>query len=197
MKTIASRLEHLLEKYNISQTELATRAGISQPTIWKILAGRSKKSRELPAIARALGVNLNWLVDGVGTITGNDEGLEALDASKLIRVYEGNEATGRVITSPVRKSEPSWRAYELKSDSMVNVAPTGSIVVVDQAIRPGMNDYVVAHLNGKDSVWRFKESPMDENGLLQSDDPAIPPFSPPESAIIGVVIYIICEFKRS
>lgn len=197
MKTVSERLAYIMDMKQVTQTQLATRAGVSQPTIWKIINGRSKKSRELPAIAQALGVNFAWLVNGTEPITGRENGeAEALDQSKIVPVYDVNGKTGDVITSPVTRSEPDWRAYIMDRDGMVNVAPVGSIVVIDTSKVPGMNDYVVVERHQRVSVWRFKEGVEPDTCLLQSDDPAIPSVNAPLSSVIGPVLFIVNEFRR-
>lgn len=64
--TIAERLKSAREAANLRQEELASRAGVSQGTIANVEGGFRKNPRELLAIARALGVNAEWLKSGNG-----------------------------------------------------------------------------------------------------------------------------------
>ena len=66
MNTLAERLKHAREMANLSQQEVAKRAGISQPTYFKIENGSTLKPRNILEIAHALKVNADWLATGEG-----------------------------------------------------------------------------------------------------------------------------------
>lgn len=57
----AVRLELILDELDISQTRLAEMIEVEQPTISRIITGKSKHSRYLPTIAEKLNISLNWL----------------------------------------------------------------------------------------------------------------------------------------
>ena len=63
--TIGSRVKAARLRSGLTQTELAQAAGCSQQTIVDIEA-RSRTSRFLPAIARALGESVDWFETGDG-----------------------------------------------------------------------------------------------------------------------------------
>ena len=68
MKTLATRLKDRRDELGLTQTELAKRAGLkSQSIIGMLESGEMKNSSHLPAIAKALGVEVLWLQyeDGV------------------------------------------------------------------------------------------------------------------------------------
>lgn len=61
----------------ISQNELSKRSKVPQPTISRILKGDGKKGPEtatLVALSRALGVDFNWLQQGIGSKHGGAGG---------------------------------------------------------------------------------------------------------------------------
>ena len=66
MKTIAERLKDAREAAQLTQPELAARAGVSQGTIGNIESGLRKRPRELLSIAAALNVSPEWLETGKG-----------------------------------------------------------------------------------------------------------------------------------
>lgn len=66
MNTLAERIKYTREIKNLSQNDVATRAGISQPTYFKIESGLTKKPRNILELAQALGVNPTWLATGKG-----------------------------------------------------------------------------------------------------------------------------------
>lgn len=58
---LAARVKGLMEARDISQTELARRAGCSPKSIAVIIQGKVHRSRLLPAIAPVLGVSVAYL----------------------------------------------------------------------------------------------------------------------------------------
>lgn len=57
----AVRLEIALDEAKMTQTELAEKIKVRQPTISRIIDGTTKRSRYLPTIAKVLNKNVNWL----------------------------------------------------------------------------------------------------------------------------------------
>jgi transcriptional regulator with XRE-family HTH domain len=64
MKTIADRLKEA--RGPLSQVEVARRAKVKPGTIGNIESGIRKRPRDLLAIAKAVGVNPEWLATGAG-----------------------------------------------------------------------------------------------------------------------------------
>lgn len=69
MKTLAERVKYARELKDLSQHEIAEKAGISQPTYFKIENGLTQKPRNILDIAQALNVNPQWLATGQGEMT--------------------------------------------------------------------------------------------------------------------------------
>lgn len=69
MKTLADRLNQRMAEIDMTQDRLGELAGVSQTTIFKLCAGKSKETRKLLAIADALGVSPKWLQSGEGPMT--------------------------------------------------------------------------------------------------------------------------------
>lgn len=64
LNSLPDRIKFARKKLNISQTDLADIIGVSQGTIGHIESGRSKDSKWIIAIAKALNVTVEWLVYG-------------------------------------------------------------------------------------------------------------------------------------
>lgn len=62
MTKLAETLKRELEAQGMTQQELADAAGTTQPAIYKIVNGKTKKPRILPEIAIALGVTIDYLL---------------------------------------------------------------------------------------------------------------------------------------
>lgn len=63
LPTIGARIASRLEAINMTQSELARRAGISQQSINSLINSKQAGSAYLVPIARALGVSAEWLYD--------------------------------------------------------------------------------------------------------------------------------------
>src|SRR5688572_14990884 len=62
-KTRLDRLHEAMREAGLDQTALGDRVGCTQGAISQILVGRTRQSRLLPDIARALDVSVEWLLD--------------------------------------------------------------------------------------------------------------------------------------
>lgn len=197
MRTLSERIKHAMQHAGVkTQSDLAELAGVSQPTIWKLLKGKTRKSRELPSIARALGVSLDWLSTGDGEMTpGSTLAAPRIDASKLIPVWDENGETDDAITSPTVKAKKHWRAYVIDRNSGISDAPAGTIVIVDTELDPAMHDIVMARVNQKVSAYRFIAG-ADGSGYLSVDDARVPmaPVSP--SDLLGVAIFLVRDLTK-
>lgn len=69
MKTLAERVKYAREQLDLTQQEVAEKAGISQPTYFKIENGLTQKPRNILDIAEALKVNPHWLATGQGEMS--------------------------------------------------------------------------------------------------------------------------------
>ncbi|WP_205191562.1 LexA family transcriptional regulator [Burkholderia sp. LMG 13014] len=67
-KGLATRLQHARMSQNITQAELARRAGVSQSTIANVESGRNAGTKFLVPLADALGVHVRWLLEGRGPV---------------------------------------------------------------------------------------------------------------------------------
>lgn len=68
MKTFAERLQWAMNRAGVTQATLAEKVGISQPSVWKLMNGKTGTSRKLVEIAHALSVTPEWLANGVEPI---------------------------------------------------------------------------------------------------------------------------------
>lgn len=62
--TLSDRLSLAMNLSGVTQGILAERVGVSQPSIWKLVAGKTNSSRKLVEIAHALNVRPEWLATG-------------------------------------------------------------------------------------------------------------------------------------
>lgn len=67
MKTLKERLIWARTQKELSQQQLADKAGVAQSTIGSLEAGTRLTARKITAIANALEVNGRWLAEGMGS----------------------------------------------------------------------------------------------------------------------------------
>ncbi|MEX2986851.1 helix-turn-helix domain-containing protein [Serratia fonticola] len=202
--TLAERLKIAMEAGDFSQASLAEKAGIAQPSIWKIVTGKTQSSAKIVEISTALGVRPEWLAKGVGPMrdgeassgdaaTVFDRG--AIPGLFIVSLWDDQGETTDVVAVPDSIKSATCRAYKLKYDSGYAEAPDGAIIVVDTAEDPGHNDFVYAEVKGQASVYKFTTG--GNNGFLISSEPRVPLIPVGDDAkIIGVVVYLSRSFKR-
>ncbi|KWS96623.1 MULTISPECIES: LexA family protein [Pseudomonas syringae group] len=77
MTNLADRLKIARAHAGLSQGELALKAGIKQPVISQLETGKNAGSSFVVSIAKACGVNAEWLVNGQGGMLPETSGFDA------------------------------------------------------------------------------------------------------------------------
>ncbi|WP_163020137.1 helix-turn-helix domain-containing protein, partial [Pseudomonas viridiflava] len=79
MTTLAHRLKLARAHAKITQRKLAELAGVEQPAISQMESGKTLKSAHLVALAKACGVNADWLATGTGQMSSEPSNVEILE----------------------------------------------------------------------------------------------------------------------
>ncbi|EOG5455988.1 helix-turn-helix domain-containing protein [Cronobacter turicensis] len=198
--TLSQRLEIAMTAGGFSQASLAEAAGVSQPTVWKIVSGRTQSSAKIVDLAKALGVRPEWLAHGVGSM--KSEQVETSNASSI--VYEGTIALplydesekqiGLTIVPEAINPETS-RAYKLNYETGFPELPQGCTIVVDSEENPVNNDFVYAKINGKSSAYRYlTRGPQNYLDVGDSRLGLVPIDERVE--ILGVIVFMARSFRR-
>lgn len=218
MPTVGERIEERLNKLGMSQSELARRVGIKQPTIHALIRGNNTGSKHLHRIAAELETSPAWLVgesEDDSPVTFAPSALEAL-TEKLdlaivpeleigysmgagATIFEQYEQKGVVpfqrawLRSMMRGSISDLFVARGEGDSMQPTILDGDIVLIDTAqkdIRQQDRIWAVAY-GDLGMVKRVRRRP---NGsyLLLSDNATVPPVecADEEMYVIGRVIWI-------
>lgn len=83
METMHDRLERTLDAAGVSLRGVSVAAGLSPAAVGLILSRRGRIELETAsALARALGVSLDWLADGTGPDPDPDAVRAAVDAAR-------------------------------------------------------------------------------------------------------------------
>lgn len=190
MTTYSERLKKAMAHAKITQPALAEKAGVSQQNI-QHLASKGKGSSHTTAIAKALGVNPEWLQTGAGEMmarTHTDIGersaeygikkvplissVQAGDFCESIDNYAPGDAEDWILC-PTNHSDKAY-ALKIEGTSMKPRFLPGEIIVVDpeRAALPGK--FVVAKRDG-DKKTTFKQLMADgDQHYLQALNPDWP-----------------------
>lgn len=126
---IGDTIRERLLSLGMNETELARRSGVSQPTINDLVNGKSKSSKFLPEIARALEMDLSELDPRVKALTAkptpNFLGERDL---KVFAAAEGGPGEMVVSTDPIELVPRPWYLGEVKEGF--------AVVVVGESMEP-------------------------------------------------------------
>ena len=159
--TLGSSVKAYREKANLSQSELAEKAGISQAEVSRIEKGRTQYSRAMPALARALGCTVADLSPDYASEPGGDKSLP------LVPVVEWDALSGDLSEIEHRDfiqismvPHDSFIATVLRDDSADRIAPKGATIVIDTAdidLKPDV-PYLFVH-EGNPMVRYYRRLP--------------------------------------
>lgn len=203
LPTLAARIDYAMKQRGLTQQQLAEAAGTSQTTIQKLCSGKTRESKKLNAIAKALQMSAEWLATGeppaapqlptTAAVIPSDEAATVLGKAGRKLPVIGSIAAGAwceaVALQPDAVEE--WiespgpvgpRAFVLKIDGISMYNPGGTIsfadgdqVVIDPDVEPLPGDFVVARLTNSNRVT-FKRLRQDEGECyLEAINPAWEP----------------------
>ncbi|WP_336279949.1 helix-turn-helix domain-containing protein [Cronobacter dublinensis] len=198
--TLSQRLEIAMSAGGFSQASLAEAAGVSQPTVWKIVSGRTQSSAKIVDLAKALGVRPEWLAHGVGSM--KSEQVETSNASSTVYegtialpLYDESEKQIGLTIVPDAINHQKSRAYKLNYETGFPELPQGCTIVVDSEETPVNNDFVYAKINGKSSAYRYlTRGPQNYLDVGDSRLGLVPIDERVE--ILGVIVFMARSFRR-
>ncbi|WP_290432872.1 S24 family peptidase [uncultured Parasutterella sp.] len=180
MSRLSERVKSAMTAAGISQVALARACNISQPSVASWLNGTTKtlKAETAVAAAKALNVNVRWLVDGTGspeiTVASKSNIEPAEIGTRRIPLIEF-----KFIAQPIDPQlypylltdmETSDKAYAvaIKDSSMLPKFEIGDRVIVDPEVRPVPGDFVIVRVDSNEPIFRkIRELGTDINGNIQ------------------------------
>jgi transcriptional regulator with XRE-family HTH domain len=165
MKTLGESVKSKRKLARLTQEDLAKLAGLSQSTISDIERGRNESSREVHAIAAALGVTVEELMgSGRATSQKRDAGLNfaptkvrkipVKSLAQIINREQGSAEVSAPDTLPDRTV-----AYALMNDSMEGPGrkyiPRDSTLYIVEGAEPVPGKVVLASLNGNEVIGEY------------------------------------------
>lgn len=135
MEQLADRVRAAREQRGWSQTELGRRAGVTGQAIQSIEAGRVKKPQNLTAIATALGLTSNYLLDGTQSNVNMVPVVGIAQAGTGVVDYSMGQGNLGEVEAPDDSSERTV-ALEVRGDSMGGRIEDGDTVFYDDRREP-------------------------------------------------------------
>lgn len=217
MPTVGDRIQERLEKLSLSQSELARRVKVSQPTINALVHGNNISSKHLHRIAAELETSPAWLAgetDEDAPVSVAPSALDALAEKMDLAVVPELElgysmGAGAVFDQYEHKGVVPFQRAWLRSmmrgtiadlfvargegDSMQPTILDGDIVLIDtaqQSVRQQDRIWAVSY-GDLGMIKRVRRTPKG-GYLLLSDNPAVPPVecADEEMHVVGRVIWI-------
>lgn len=200
MKTLAERLQFVMNECGISQQGLANLVGVSQQAIGKILRGETLEPKKIYEIATALGTDVEWLKMGKGNVpqglppvvtesdaehshridvldveaAANYEGIINADYPEIIQSIWLSDIGIKQILG--RKSGDGVHIIKVPTDSMMPTIGPRDLVFIDTKINYFVSDGVyVFKLNGNTFIKRLQRLP-DGSFQASSDNKNYEPF---------------------
>ena len=106
MSKLSERLKYIREHHDLSQVELAAKAGTAQQAIQQAEKGKARQPRYLHRLAQELEIDIDWLIFGE---------FSSIDKAKTIQKSNGlNEKSSEVLESFFSMPEQDQKLiYEL------------------------------------------------------------------------------------
>lgn len=191
MGTLANRLKLARKNAKLTQSAIAERVGISQPTYQALESGKVEKTAFLLQIASTLKVSATWLATGQGQMTtkptiealkskadeimGRTNGVEYTQPAHLYPVI--NEVQAGHFTELGQDSFDEWRPahhkgsywLKIKGDSMMPDFAQGDLILVDKDRIASTGNYVVAQVadDPKATFKKYRECFDDDKPYYQ------------------------------
>jgi phage repressor protein C with HTH and peptisase S24 domain len=217
----SDRLEALIARSGLSQSEVARRVGVSPTSIWKLIREPSQGSKHIHRIAAVLGTTPEYLMDET-----DDDGASSVGAPRLsfhpapaerdpdlveleqvdLRYGMGGtyldapiEANKRAFSrallrhlTPVAPEHLFWALGD--GDSMEPTIRSGELILIDRSQQtPRMGDGIWAVAWGEIGMIKRLRPLPDGSVEIHSDNPLIPPARAVDGElhVIGRVVAVV------
>lgn len=174
MKTLSERVLRTRQTLRLSQMQLAEMAGIKQQSLQKIESGKTKHSKYINEIAKALTVDPGWLQFGTGKFPShifpdNENEPQNLTSETLVMDWEDlfeiainkdKPAHKNLKFIPYYRENEACFALQVKDDSMVSPGTAksyvpGEYIIINPELRPEKGDLVIAICDDEVLFRRF------------------------------------------
>lgn len=207
---LASRAKKRRLELNLTQAEVAKRAGIAQQSVEAIENGKTRKPRNLLQLAEALSCDPKWLLIGGDIIPDYTTGARRVPLVSYVQAGAFSPAESpdfdgefEYILTTADISERSF-ALCIRGDSMEPDFREGDIVIIDADEYPRPGEFVVARNGSHEATFKkyrpVGTGPAGEENFelipLNSDYPSCRSWEKPVEIIGTMVEHRIFRRKR-
>lgn len=159
--TLAERAKQRRIELNLTQTEVADAAGVTQQTIEALENDKTKKPKNILSIAKALKCDPEWLMYGRGNVTPALMGARQIPLLSYLQA--GSYREHMPITAYDGKFEfvitdmdwsPFTFALKINGDAMEPEFKDGDVVIIDPEIVPRPGEFVVAKNGSQEATFK-------------------------------------------
>lgn len=159
--SLAERFKARRTELGMTQTEVATIAGVSQQSIETIESGKTRKPRNIIELSKALKCSPDWLLNGKNIMplaeisTRRIPILSYVQAGALTEAKDVTDMDGNMeyVLADSDVPESSF-ALRIDGDSMQPEFKEGDIVIIDPELCPMPGEFVVAKNNGHEATFK-------------------------------------------
>ena len=197
LEDLSVRLKAFREARGLTKYRLAKLSGISQTYIYRIEQGEIKNPRRdtLQKLTVGLGITVAELIGEVAPVDSWRLVEQSLKA--YIPVYaevgagEGVEPIDYVACTRARAAPETLRAYRVAGLCLDPEIRSGDTVIVDTALAPTSGNLVVAIIEGRAAVKRYKEDNQGNRWLEDNEGR----YQPDGALIHGVVTEYVRKLR--
>lgn len=209
MKTkLAIRLKTLLQKKNLTESELSRQTGVGQPVIHRMASGETDnpKIETLKPIAKFFSISLEQLI-GDAPLTNDypnfyfDQKLTTLPLITLAQAtswLNGQQINLHTQVQTDLKTSLSAFALQLKDSTMYPMFPDGTLLIIEPSQIPSHKDFVVVQIDDHPQAI-FKQLLIDgKDRYLKSVNNDYPTLKmQKKDKILGVMLQARIDFRQN
>jgi len=206
MKTVADRVNYLLQTHHMTQQELAEKVKVTKQTISQLCADKIYHSKALLPIAKFFGVNIDWLISGKATDTeiSADNQVLVLDKFHKIPLFTTRMLEKSLLVNNELILRSNQSEYELTDDPdhpyLFAMTSTNnamkirfgaqSTLIFHTRLQPHDGDFVIVYLPEKDLfIYRDLKIEKSKKLLIPLDDDLYKPLVVQAEDLIVAVLY--------
>ncbi len=206
---LAITLKSLLEKTNLSESELARKTGVCQPVIHRMASGETDNPKidTLRPIAKFFSISLDQLIGDVPIsfcqpIFHVEQELYNLPLITLALAPDWPQnkdqlTTKTLVQTDINTSEQAY-AIRLKDSTMYPMFPDGTLLIIEPTQVAIHRDFVIAKIKGHPNAI-FKQLLVDgKNTYLKSTNSDYQPIKlSKHDKVLGVMLQVRIDFRRN
>jgi SOS-response transcriptional repressor LexA len=205
---LAATLKTLLQKRNLSESELARRTGVCQPVIHRMASGETDNPKidTLRPIAKFFSISIDQLVgdaplsqEYVFHVEQELYNLPLITLQEAIKwpLIKNTTAPLPLVQTDIKISNLAY-AIRLKDSTMYPMFPDGTLLIIEPTQKYAHRDFVIAHLKNHTQAI-FKQLLIDGNQTylksVNSDYPLIK--LQPLDQILGIMLQARIDFRKN